>query len=86
LLRITRFAKDGAAWLKVEGALAGPWVQECRAALLERGAPPQALDLTRVTFVDSEGLKLLRQLHANGIDLSARSAFVAELFRMEQLR
>src|SRR5262245_369421 len=86
VLRITRSTKDETAWLKLEGKLAGPWVDECRASYHEAvtsGERP-ILDLSEVTFVDHRGLELLRQLVADGVRIPLRSNFVAELLRLEQ--
>jgi anti-anti-sigma regulatory factor len=86
LLRITRSTKDGTEWLKLEGKLVGPWVEECRAACA-RGTDHGrrlALDLSEVTFVDADGVHLLRELVEQGAEIPVRSNFVAELLRLER--
>jgi hypothetical protein len=86
LLRITSLRKDGTVWLKLEGKLVGPWVDECRAACAREtghGRRP-ALDLLEVTFVDADGVHLLRELIEQGAEIPARSNFVAELLRLER--
>jgi anti-anti-sigma regulatory factor len=85
VLRITRYAKEGAVWLKLEGKLVGPWVDECRSACTREilSAKRPSLDLSGVRFIDSQGVELLRQLRACGIEMPHRSSFVAELLRDE---
>lgn len=88
MLRITRSNRDGTVWLKLEGKLSGPWVAECRSACnreTTQGASP-ALDLSGITFVDREGLLLLRGLAAQGVNMPVRSSFVDELLRWEEPR
>jgi hypothetical protein len=86
VLRITRHTKDGTVWLKLEGKLAGPWVNVCGSACaseVSAGRRP-ALDLADVTFVDRDGLHLLRQLAEEGLAMPVRSNYVAELLRLEK--
>lgn len=86
MLRITRSTKDGTEWLKLEGKLVGPWVDECRTACAREtghGRRP-ALDLSEITFVDADGVQLLRELVEQGVDIPVRSNFVAELLRLER--
>ncbi|MCG3127258.1 MAG: hypothetical protein CHACPFDD_02116 [Phycisphaerae bacterium] len=86
MLRITSSTKDGTAWLKLEGKLVGPWVDECRMACArETGRDRRlALDLSEITFVDADGVRLLRELVEQGVDIPVRSNFVAELLRLER--
>lgn len=86
MLRITSSTKDGTAWLRLEGKLVGPWVDECRTACArETGRDGRlALDLAAVTFVDADGVRLLRQLVDQGTDIPVRSNFVTELLRLER--
>lgn len=84
MLRITRSEKDGTIWLRLEGKLLGPWVDEFRATVARETAQRGInLDLNEVTFVDAEGLRLLRELTQHGHDTSKRSSFVAELLRTD---
>lgn len=83
MLRIHRTKKDGMTWLTFEGKLVGDWVEEGRVACAQEiaaGRPP-VLDLSQVTYVDRDGLRLLRQWIANGVPMPVRSSFVAELLR-----
>ena len=86
MLRITRVTKDNAIWLRLEGKLAGQWVDEFRSAFAAAslsGEPP-SLDLSEVSFVDRTGQDFLQQLALDGVPMPLRSNFVAELLRLEQ--
>lgn len=85
MLRITRFAKDGRIWLRLEGKLMGPWVEHVRTTVDQETAHGNCLnfDLSELTFVDAAGLLLLRELANRGHDLSLRSNFLTELLRAE---
>jgi len=80
MLRIERdTTQDGIEALRLEGQLAGAWVDELRAACLaaiHRGATPR-LDLGGVTFIDLEGMALLRDLWAHLV-VTRSSLFAAE--------
>jgi len=86
VLRITRLREDQATCLRLEGKLVGPWVNVAREACEQEASRsrPIALDLSEVTFVDAEGLSLLRALRASGVELRECSNFVAELLRLEK--
>ena len=59
--------------LKLEGKLAGPWVQETARAW-DAGVPcgrSVNIDLCEVTFIDCAGKNLLRRMHAQGARLCA---------------
>lgn len=85
MLRITRSEKDGTIWLRLEGKLMGPWVDEFRATVAREASGKNRLnlDLDEVIFVDAEGLRLLRELTHLGHHIPKRSNFVAELLRTE---
>jgi hypothetical protein len=63
---------ESAAW-KLEGRLAGPWVEELEkiwhAAAPDSRASHLVLDLCEVTYVDGEGKKLLSRMHEAGVEL-----------------
>lgn len=83
---VMRVSED-AAGLVVEGRIAGPWVDELRRAARERAVRANAgsalaatsVDLAAVTYVDAEGVALLKELVAAGVRVRAASPFVAEL-------
>ena len=81
MLRITPTHSAGVDTLKVEGRLAGQWVEELsRAAASARAeAPRVVLDLAQVTFVDADGIVLLRALRDGGVALTDCSSFVSSL-------
>ncbi len=75
MLKITTLLNAESTVLRLEGRLAGPWVQE-----LERcwdstvGTPthlPLSVDLSAVMYVDSDGKHLLKKLHRQGAKLIA---------------
>ncbi len=71
MLKITTERDAAGIQLKLDGKLAGPWVEElasswqaATAAAVEPGRV--LLDLSGVTFVDSEGKRLLSKICAEG--------------------
>ena len=86
MLRISRetTADTDAALLRLEGQVTGLWVEEVRRTCDEaigvngRGGHPLVLDLTDVSFIDTDGVALLRELAARGADLVNGSLFVTE--------
>lgn len=86
MLKISRLETAGpfSVLLKVEGQIRGDWVdalrRACEDALQGNGHRPQslALDLSDVSFIDAEGLSLLRALAARRVHLRNRSLFAAE--------
>ncbi len=73
MLKITIHNSTNAATLNLEGRLAGPWVEELerswRAAKDDSPEKPVIVDLCEVTFVDSEGRKLLSSMYEQGARL-----------------
>lgn len=81
MLRITPERGDGRLTLKLEGSLAGPWVEELE-RVVERclGQEGQLkLDLSEVHYADADGATLLRDLMSGKVELGRRSTFIAEL-------
>ncbi len=81
MLRITSTRIGIASTLKIEGRLTGQWVDElsrAAEAVLADG-PRVVLDLADVTFVDREGIALLRDLRTRGFALADCSSFVSGL-------
>lgn len=68
MLRITLDEKPDAVLLKLEGRLAGPWVDEL-GRLWQEKAPALAqkkisLDLRGTTFADAGGIRILKAIYA----------------------
>jgi anti-anti-sigma factor len=72
------------AFLRLEGQVRGPWVEELRRAcdqiLSKNGhrGDRLVLDLTEVSFIDAVGVTLIRELTARRVLLTNCSLFVAE--------
>jgi anti-anti-sigma factor len=90
MLRISRGTatdRKGAVLLRLEGQVAGLWVEEVRRACYDaigvngRGENPLVLDLADVSFIDAEGVALFRELASPTVELVNASLFV-----MEQLK
>ena len=75
MLKITTLIHAELTTFKLEGRLAGPWVQElerCWASVVGTMTPhPLTVDLTAVTYVDSDGKDLLKKIHQQGARLVA---------------
>lgn len=74
MLKITIHPGAGVARMKVEGRLAGPWVEELNRCWREvAGTQPNqvVVDLSGVTFIDSEGKALLAKMWQQGATLHA---------------
>lgn len=69
---------DRSVTLKLEGRLAGPWVEELRQVgeRVLNGMRTLKLDLGDVWFVDADGAVALRGFESRGVELTNRSAFV----------
>lgn len=75
MLRVTKSEAAGRTTFKLEGKLAGCWVEvmeQCwRQAVAEEAQRPLTVDLNAITYVDERGTDLLREMHKSGVDLSA---------------
>jgi anti-anti-sigma regulatory factor len=75
MLKITTLTKSGSSALRLEGRLAGPWVEvleQCWDSVAGTATNhPPSVDLSAVTFVDSDGKELLRKLYQQGAQLIA---------------
>lgn len=76
MLKITgqRDASPDSILLILEGKLAGPWVEELNSYWSQMSVIQQsctAIDLTGVTFIDSDGKALLTRLWQQGAELRA---------------
>ena len=89
MLKITTLVKAKSTVLRLEGRLAGPWVQELElcwdSTVGMTTNHPLSLDLSAVTYVDSEGKDLLKKIHKQGATLVASgcltSCIVNEIVR-----
>jgi ABC-type transporter Mla MlaB component len=85
VLKITRISPAGRqVTLKLEGELLEPWVSSVRdnCASPNYRAEPVCLDLAAVTYADTAGAQLLRDLLREGVKIMACSSFVRELLEM----
>lgn len=68
MLRITIHEDDESIGMKLEGRVAGPWVDELSRAWAETakrlGKKTLSLDLRNVTFSDAGGKQALREIYA----------------------
>jgi ABC-type transporter Mla MlaB component len=76
MLKITKHRDAGSESLsfKLEGQLAGPWVEEldaCWRQVATNTPSHRMIDLTGVTFVDAAGKALLTRLWQQGAELRA---------------
>lgn len=75
MLRITVEDTANATTFRLEGKLTGPWVHEFERTWRDfrdrTPGTPLTVDLCQVSFIDSEGKKLLRQMFEEGAELRA---------------
>lgn len=75
MLRITVQDSAKSTTFKLEGKLAGPWVEELERTWRARIGSPQAnsvlVDLCGVATIDARGKELLGRMHKRGADLIA---------------
>src|SRR5262245_10675099 len=87
MFRITTHDEPDCLTFRLEGRLAGTWVQEMddcwRRAVANHPKTNVRLDLTGLTYIDQAGKSLLAKLHAQGAEFVAcgclMRAIVAEL-------
>ena len=74
MLKVTTINQDQTITLKLEGKLAGPWVQEVTRVWIDTAQSPRCgyvVDLRSVTFVDRSGRALLTAMSQHGAQLIA---------------
>ena len=85
MLRITVITNASPAVFKLEGRIVGNMVEELRRVCQDSLADPShtglVLDLTDVSFLDHDGIALIRQLRRRNVVLTNYSPFVAELLK-----
>ena len=84
MLKITNNNGAGVTTFKLEGRLAGAWVDELRSCWEQAGESAAIrVDLTEVSWVSDEGKALLGEMYRRGAELSAANllmtAIVAEI-------
>jgi anti-anti-sigma regulatory factor len=86
MLKITTLTENESMTFKLEGRLAGPWVQELERCWVStvngtKKREPFSVDLSAVTFVDSDGKNLLKKIHRQGAKLVASGCLTNCLVR-----
>jgi translation initiation factor IF-2 len=74
MLKVTTTRQDQTITLKLEGKLAGPWVQEVTRVWVDTEYSPRngyVVDLRSVTFIDRPGQALLARMSRQGAQLIA---------------
>ena len=75
MLRITTTSNPTETTFKLEGELAGPWVNELKECWRLKPPTPQEhrilVDLTSVAFIDSAGKALLHTMYLQGAEFVA---------------
>jgi len=75
MLKITTLTHAESTILRLEGRLGGPWVRELEQCWDSTVATTTnrlvSVDLSAVTYVDSEGKDLLKKIHQQGATLVA---------------
>ena len=84
MLRISRIEVTDATTLRLEGSLSGLWVEELRRVCETTLADSEKLtvDCGGISFTDSEGISLMRELRRQDVDLRNCSPFLK--FQLEQ--
>jgi hypothetical protein len=80
MLKITNNNGAGVATFKLEGRLAGAWVNELRSCWEQAGEGAAIrVDLTEVSWVSEEGKALLGEMHRRGAELVAANLLMADI-------
>ena len=90
MLRITVVESSAnAITLRVEGRIAGPWLEELRRTCEAHWGTNSAkrnLEVEDIGFVDDAGVTYLKELKAQGVGLIRVSPFLTELFKSDSSR
>jgi anti-anti-sigma regulatory factor len=79
--------EGGAICLLLEGQITGPWVEELRRVCADtlgnngRSTRHLVLDLAGISFLDTDGIALFRELAVHRVSFTNSSAFIAELLK-----
>jgi anti-anti-sigma regulatory factor len=83
MLRITVITETERTVLKLEGKLGGPWVAELercwRMAMHGCHNEPILIDLSDVSFVDSAGKELIRNMYGRGVELAVAGPLMTSI-------
>ncbi len=83
MLRITVQKSKQEVTIKLEGRVAGPWVEELHRTWLSQapslGSKRLCVDLCEVTFVDAKGKQVLTDIRKGGADFRADTAMTKSL-------
>jgi hypothetical protein len=87
MLRITVVETSKiAVTLRVEGRITGPWVEELRTACNVHAFPDEvqlSLELADISFADTAGVALLKELRHRGVGLIRTTPFLTEQLKNE---
>ncbi len=87
MLRISKGSgqnESGTTYLRLEGQVTGPWVEELRRVCTETSGNNghsknhRVIDLAGVSFLDADGIALFHELAARRVRFTNCSSFVAE--------
>jgi anti-anti-sigma regulatory factor len=87
MLKVTTTRQNQTITLKLEGKLAGPWVQEVTRVWVDTACSPRndyVVDLRSVTFIDSSGRELLARMSRQGAQLIAGDCLTRNI--VEEIR
>lgn len=84
MLRISKIEVTDPTTLRLEGSLSGLWVEELRRVCETTLADSEELtvDCGGISFTDSEGISLMRELRQHDVHLTNCSPFLK--FQLEQ--
>ena len=90
MLRISQGGEEnesGATYLRLEGQVTGPWVEELRRVCTDTSGnnghtkDHLVIDLAGVSFLDADGIALFHELAGRRVLFTNCSSFVAEQLR-----
>lgn len=84
MLKITVATMDGmTVTLKLEGRIVGKWVDELQKEcdLCQSKGRKLLLDLSGVSFIDDQGIRVLKTIAGREVTLVECSLFLSELFK-----
>jgi hypothetical protein len=80
MLKITTQTDEGQTWFELEGRLAGPWVDELAACWKDSARSRWlGINLKAVTYIDEGGVKLLKEMHGQGVAIEGSGCMTASI-------